>query len=316
MSSTPGAAKATDAVAAARPAARRRGLSDRTLGLLMILPAAVLIVTYLGLPLVTAVITSLFQQDTITHARTYVGLGNFVWLAQNPLFWGSLGRSLYWTVGNAILQLVGGVGIALLLHANLRGRAIARGIVLFPFIVPAVVAALIWNYMLNDMVGVINYALQSLHIITQPLGAMSTPSKAMNTIILISVWKFMPFMVVMFLSRLQTLPLELSEAARIDGCGPLRVFTRITLPWLMPVIIVALLLRIIWSFNEFDLPFLLTQGGPLNATMTLPLLIRYLAFDYLDVGKAAAVALVMIVILFALYRVQATLFQRAEARLR
>jgi multiple sugar transport system permease protein len=316
MSSTPGAAKATDAVAAAKPAAPRRGLSDRTLGLLMILPAAVLIVTYLGLPLVTAVITSLFQQDTITHARTYVGLGNFVWLAQNPLFWGSLGRSLYWTVGNAILQLVGGVGIALLLHANLRGRAIARGIVLFPFIVPAVVAALIWNYMLNDMVGVINYVLQSLHIITQPLGAMSTPSKAMNTIILISVWKFMPFMVVMFLSRLQTLPLELSEAARIDGCGPLRVFTRITLPWLMPVIIVALLLRIIWSFNEFDLPFLLTQGGPLDATMTLPLLIRYLAFDYLDVGKAAAVALVMIVILFALYRVQATLFQRAEARLR
>jgi multiple sugar transport system permease protein len=84
----------------------------------------------------------------------------------------------------------------------------------------------------------------------------------------------------------------------------------------MPVIIVALLLRIIWSFNEFDLPFLLTQGGPLNATMTLPLLIRYLAFDYLDVGKAAAVALVMIVILFALYRLQSTLFQRAEARLR
>jgi multiple sugar transport system permease protein len=316
MSSTPGAAKATNAVAAASPAVRRRGLSDRMLGLLMILPAAVLIVTYLGLPLVTAVITSLFQQDTVTHARRYVGLGNFVWLAQNPLFWESLGRSLYWTLGNAILQLVGGVGIALLLHANLRGRAIARGIVLFPFIVPAVVAALIWNYMLNDMVGVINYVLQSLHIITQPLGAMSTPSKAMNTIILISVWKFMPFMVVMFLSRLQTLPLELSEAARIDGCGPLRVFTRITLPWLMPVIIVALLLRIIWSFNEFDLPFLLTQGGPLNATMTLPLLIRYLAFDYLDVGKAAAVALVMIVILFALYRLQSTLFQRAEARLR
>jgi multiple sugar transport system permease protein len=316
MSSTPGAARATDAVPAAQPAAPRRGMSDHTLGLLMILPAAVLIVTYLGLPLVTAVITSLFQQDTITHARAYVGLGNFVWLAQNPLFWESLGRSIYWTVGNAILQLIGGVAIALLLHANLRGRNIARGIVLFPFIVPAVVAALIWNYMLNDMVGVINYVLQSLHIITQPLGAMSTPGKAMNTIILISVWKFMPFMVVMFLSRLQTLPLELSEAARMDGCGPLRVFTRITLPWLMPVIIVALLLRIIWSFNEFDLPFLLTQGGPLNATMTLPLLIRYLAFDYLDVGKAAAVALVMIVILFALYRVQSTLFQRAESRLR
>src|SRR5437588_9164757 len=173
MSSTPGAARATDAVTAPRPAARRRGMSDHTLGLLMILPAAVLIVTYLGLPLVTAVITSLFQQDTITHARTYVGLGNFVWLAQDPLFWESLGRSIYWTVGNAILQLIGGVAIALLLHANLRGRNMARGIVLFPFIVPAVVAALIWNYMLNDMVGVINYVLQSLHIITQPLGAMS-----------------------------------------------------------------------------------------------------------------------------------------------
>lgn len=315
MSSTPGTVGATDVVTVTRPARRRRGMSDRTLGILMILPAAILIVTYLGLPLITAIITSLFQQDTITQARKFVGLGNFVWLAQNPLFWESLERSIYWTVGNAILQLLGGLGIALLLHAELRGRNIVRGIVLFPFILPAVVAALIWNYMLNDMLGVINYVLQSLHIITQPLGAMSTTSNAMNTIILISTWKFMPFLVVMFLSRLQTLPLELSEAARMDGCGPLRVFTRITLPWLLPVIIVALLLRVIWSFNEFDIPFLLTQGGPLNATMTLPLLIRYLAFDYLDVGKAAAVALVMIVILLLLSRLQFRLFHHAEAEL-
>ena len=290
-------------------------MSDRTLGILMILPAAVLIVTYLALPLITAVITSLYQQDTITHVRKFVGLGNFVWLAQNPLFWDSVGRSIYWTVGNAVLQLFGGLGIALLLHAELRGRNIVRGIVLFPFIVPAVVAALIWNYMLNDMLGVINYVLQSLHIIAQPLGAMSTPGSAMNTIILISTWKFMPFLIVMFLSRLQTLPLELCEAARVDGCGPVRVFTRITLPWLLPVIVVALLLRVIWSLNEFDLPFLLTQGGPLNATMTLPLLIRYLAFDYLDVGKAAAVALVMIVCLLVLSRLQFKLFHRAETAL-
>lgn len=290
-------------------------MSDRTLGILMILPAAVLIVTYLALPLITAVITSLYQQDTITHARKFVGLGNFVWLAQNPLFWDSVGRSVYWTVGNAILQLIGGLAIALLLHAELRGRNIVRGIVLFPFIVPAVVAALIWNYMLNDMLGVINYVLQSLHIISQPLGAMSTPGSAMNTIILISTWKFMPFLIVMFLSRLQTLPLELCEAARVDGCGPVRVFTRITLPWLLPVIVVALLLRVIWSLNEFDLPFLLTQGGPLNATMTLPLLIRYLAFDYLDVGKAAAVALVMIVFLLVLSRLQFKVFHHAETAL-
>lgn len=290
-------------------------MSDRTLGILMILPAAVLIVTYLGLPLVTAIITSLFQQDTITHARKFVGLGNFVWLWQNPLFWDSVGRSIYWTVGNAILQLFGGLGVALLLHAELRGRNLVRGIVLFPFIVPAVVAALIWNYMLNDMLGVVNYALQSLHIISQPLGAMSTPSNAMNSIILISTWKFVPFLIVMFLSRLQTLPLELAEAARMDGCGPLRVFTKITLPWLLPVIVVALMLRIIWSFNEFDIPFLLTQGGPVNATMTLPLLIRYLAFDYLDVGKAAAVALMMIIVLFALSRLQFRLFRYAENEL-
>lgn len=320
MSSTPGRAGASDAATAAAVVAAwrragRRGISDRTLGILMILPAAVLITSYLCLPLVTALITSLFQQDTITHQRSWTGLGNFVWLAQNPLFWESLGRSIYYTVGNAILQLLGGLGIALLLHANLRGRTLARGIILFPFIVPAVVAALVWNYMLNDMLGVVNYVLQSLHLISQPLGAMSTPSNAMNTIVLLSSWKYAPFIVVMLLSRLQTLPLELSEAARVDGCGPLRVFTKITLPWLLPVIIVALLLRVIWSFNEFDLPFLLTQGGPDNGTMTLPLLIRYLAFDYLDVGKAAAVALVMIAILLALFRVQSSLFRRAEARL-
>lgn len=293
----------------------RRGISDRTLGIIMILPAAVLICTYLGLPLVTAIYTSLFQEDTITHQRVWVGLGNFSWLGQNPLFWDSLVRSLYWTAGNVVLQFVGGLGIALLLHAELRGRDIVRGIVLFPFIVPAVVAALIWNYMLNDMLGVINYVLQSWHIISQPLAAMSTPSRAMNTIIVISSWKFVPFIIVMFLGRLQTLPLELAEAARIDGCGPLRVFRYITLPWLLPVIIVALLLRVIWSFNEFDMPYLLTQGGPLNATMTLPLLIRYLGFDYLDIGKASAVALIMIGLLLALAKIMFGLFHRAEAGL-
>jgi len=317
VSTTSGVPAATDAPSAGAPAIqrRRKGISDRTLGILMILPAAVLIITYLAIPLATSVGLSLFQEDTITHASVWVGLGNFTWLAQNSLFWDSLGRSIYWTAGNAIIQIVGGVGVALLLHAELRGRTIARGIMLFPFVIPAVVAALIWNYMLNDLVGVVDYILQSLNIISQPLGAMSTPGKAMNTIILISSWKYMPFMIVMFLSRLQTLPLELSEAARMDGCGPLGVFTRITLPWLMPVIMVALLLRIIWSFNEFDMPFLLTQGGPLNSTMTLPLLIRYLAFDYLDVGKAAAVALVMIGILLALSRLQSALYQRAESRL-
>jgi multiple sugar transport system permease protein len=169
--------------------------------------------------------------------------------------------------------------------------------------------------MLNDMVGVVDYVLQSLHIISQPLGAMSTPDTAMNTIILISAWKFVPFVIIMFLSRLQTLPLELAEAARMDGCGPLRVFRYVTLPWLLPVIIVALLLRVIWSFNEFDVPYLLTQGGPENATMTLPLLIRYLGFDYLDIGKASAVAIIMVVLLLILAKGLFSLYHRAEASL-
>ncbi len=287
-------------------------ISDSRLALVLMLPALVLMLVYVAYPL-WSVVTSAFQQwATLNGPGTFVGLDNFAWLLTGGQFLQAFGHSLYYTIGNIVAQTLLGFAIALLLHQSLPGRNIARGAILFPFIVPAVVAALIWGYLLNDLTGVVNYVLISLHIIDQPLGLLSDPGSAMNTVIAISVWKYMPFMIILFLARLQTVPVDLTEAARSDGASPMQVLRFVIIPWMTPVIIVAVMLRTIWSFNEFDIPFLMTQGGPDQSTVMLPVLIRQLLIDNLDLGRAAAVSVVMILLLAISGGVYAYLFRRGE----
>lgn len=287
-------------------------ISDARLALLLMLPALVLMLVYVAYPL-WSVVTSSFQEwDSLNTPGRFVGLANFAWLFSDGPFIAAFGRSVYYTIANIGSQTLLGFAIALLLHQSLPGRNIARGAILFPFIVPAVVAALIWGYLLNDLTGVLNYVLETLHIIDKPLGLLSDPGSAMNTVVAISVWKYMPFMIILFLARLQTVPLDLTEAARCDGASPMQVLRFVILPWMAPVIVVAVMLRTIWSFNEFDMPFLLAQGGPDQSTLVLPVLIRQLLIDNLDLGKAAAVSVVMILLLGVAGIAYAALFRRGE----
>ena len=290
-------------------------IGDHLLALLMVLPALVLMLLYVLYPLVTVIYSSVMQWDTLTSPGRFVGLQNFSDLFSSDLFRRSLARSGVYTVGNILLQIAGGVLIALLLNKPLPGRNVARGVVLFPFIVPGVVAALIWQYLLNDYTGVVNYLLSEAHLIQHPLGWLSSPKNAMTSVIVISAWKYVPFMTVLFLARLQTIPTEVVEAARCDGASAVDVFRYITLPWITPVLAVAVMLRTIWSFNEFDMPFLLTQGGPSDATLVLPILIREFLLNNLDVGKAAAVSMVMILVLVASGLVYIWVYNRSERTL-
>jgi multiple sugar transport system permease protein len=289
-----------------------RRLGDGWLAFFMVLPALALMSVYVLYPLYQVLAGSFMQSYTLGAAPHWVGLSNFREIFGSDTFMPALGRSVYYTVGNIVLQLSLGLAFALLLNQNLPGRNIARGAVLFPFIVPAVVAALIWTYALDPLTGVVNYVLMSNHLIHQPLQLLSSPATAMNTVILISTWKYMPLIIILFLARLQTIPQEVVEAARCDGANAWEVFFYVTWPWLQPVVLVAVMARTILSFNEFEMPYLLAHGGPLGTVNTLPVLVRELLNDEVDLGRAAAVSLVMMVILAVVLAGYIAAYRRGE----
>ena len=265
--------------------------SDRLLAYAFVLPSAVLLLGMAVYPFVQAAFDSLFHLDLVARSGPFVGLRNYVVLVQSPEVRAALARTVIWTLVNVAVQTTLGMAIALLLNARLRGQTLARGLVLFPYMVPAIVAALIFRFMFNDTVGVVNYLLLSAHLVREPITWLSGTDTALPAAIAVNCWKYTPFMVIVFLARLQTVSPELYDAARIDGASVLGTFRYITFPWMLPVILIAMLLRTIWTVNDFDLLYLLAFGGPLGATTTVPVEIRALAFDDQDVGLASALAI-------------------------
>ena len=289
---------------------------DRLFAYMMLGPAIIMLVALNIYPFLTAVYSSFFSIHTITRATAWAGLGNFIYILKAPLFWQSLWRSLIWTVPGVSIQLVLGIAISLLLHQELKGRWLARGIVLFPYLVPAIVASLIWRFMFSPLTGVVNYLLVDvLGLLSEPIAWLADPKMAMIAIIIVGIWKYVPFMIILFLARLQTTPLELYDAAKIDGASAWQEFWFITLPWLWPTILVALLLRTLWMFNHFDMVYLMAFGGPLYATTTLPVLIRTTAFGLNEMGKAAAISMMMVLILIAASFSYLRYYRRAEEQI-
>lgn len=267
------------------------------LGLALIAPTVVIFCAVIVYPLVSAVYLSLFQVFTPTLKSTWVGLDNYRTLLSGGLFWSALGTTLVWTVGTLTLQVVFGVGMALVLHQNIWFRSLARSLILFPYFISTVVAVLVWKWVLNDLYGILNHVLVGAGLTRMPLDYLGTMPNAMVTTILIGAWKYFPFVVIAVLARLQTIPETLYEAARIDGAGPVARFFDVTLPQLRDVLVVIVMLRAIWDFKEFDLIYLLTGGGPVTATETLPLVVYKQAFALNQMGMASATAVAMMAIL-------------------
>jgi multiple sugar transport system permease protein len=275
-------------------------LKDHTLAVMMVAPSIILILIFAIFPMLQGLYASFFRIEPATLAMKPNGVENYRWLFKQSLFWSSLLRSILWVSTTTVVQLVLGLAISLLLHQELKGRNIARGLVLFPYLIPAIVISLTWRFILDPTMGVINRMLMDFGLIHRPIAFLANQKFALWFVILAGIWKYTPFIILMMLARLQVIPIELEEAARLDGAGPLQLFRYITLPWLMPVIVVTLLLRTIWTFRQFDIVYLFAFGGPLFATTTLPVLIRYLAFDARKIGPAAATATIMLVLMLVL----------------
>lgn len=277
---------------------KTRSLSDRALAHLLVAPALILIGVFAVYPFGVAVLNSFNHVDINTGALTPVGLENYVELYTDPQIRAAFWRSIYWTVSNMALQVALGVIIAMVLNLDLRGQRIARLLVLVPYMVPAIVAALVFRFMFNDVTGVVNYALRSLGLIDQPLNWLSDPQLMMPTLVLVNVWKYTPFFVIVVLAKLQTIPRDLYEAVAVDGGGWWHRFTAVTLPSIIPVLIAGMMLRTIWTAYDFDVPFLLSNGGgPSGSAITVPLAIRSLAFEQQQVGVASALAVCTAILL-------------------
>ena len=286
---------------------------DRLTGLLLVAPTVLLFTVLILYPLGQSLVLSLHRTSTLTLQSRFVGLDNFRVLLADPEFTQAFVNTLIWTAGAVTLQLVCGVGMALLLHGSLVGRSLARGIVLFPYLLPTAVAVLVWRWLFNDLYGYVNYVLLSAGLVDRPLAWLSRMPDAMVSVILVGAWKFFPFVVIAVLARLQSIPDALYEAARIDGASRFAQFRDITLPQIAGVLSIVVLLRAIWDFKEFDLIYLMTGGGPADGTETMPILVYRQAFQLLNFGRGAAVSVAMLLFMLLFFLVYFRVNRHLEA---
>jgi len=287
---------------------------DRMLAYATLAPSAVFLLLLAGVPTVTVFVTAMQDVGMGDMSGPFVGFDNFIWALTSEAFYTALWNSFIWVFGSVSVEMVLGLGLALLLNKTFAFRGVARAVILAPYLVPTVVAVLTWRYMFHDIVGIINAGLISVGVIDKPLLWLNSQSLAMVSVILVGVWKFFPFAVIALLGILQAIPQEQYEAARIDGASSFQQFWRITLPYVMPVFLLTALLRTIWTFHKFEIIYLMTGGGPLDATTTLPILVYLKAFSDFEFGRAAAVAILTFGILGVLLGLYFILIRQAEAR--
>lgn len=288
------------------------GTGDRVIAYLFLVPSAILITLIVLYPFVVVVILSFYQKNLLSPTRLWVGLENYQAFFSDPDLANAVRNTIIWTVGSTSGELVSGLATALLLHQSLRFRSFSRAIVQFPYLVPTIVAVLIWKYMISDQVGVVNLTIENLGLVNQPLTLLGRPERALPTVIMVGVWKYFPFVVLTLLGILQSIPSERYEAAQVDGANWLQEFRYVTFPAILPVLLLVALLRTIWNWDKFDIIYQLTGGGPVQATTTMSVFVYQDAFVKYSEGGAAAVAIVMFFIVLSFSLIYSALYDQAE----
>ena len=297
-------------------AGRLPTLSDRALAYLLLLPSVLLIVGLVVTPFFQAFWFSFTDKHTVSPEYSFVGLDNYLSFFEQPDFPEAFKNSVIWTVGSVVIELLLGTYVALVLQKHFKLRGVARAIVLFPYLIPTIVAVLVWRFMMHDLLGVVNYGLISIGLISQPILWFSNTDTAMMGVIIVGVWKFFPFVVIALLGILQSIPGETYEAAKVDGANMFQELWHITMPAVLPVFLLTALLRTIWTWDKFDIIYLLTGGGPVNATTTLPIFVYREAFDNWRMGRASAVAMVTFAVLLLCTLVYLRYYDKAEGAAR
>jgi len=262
-----------------------------------VMPALVLLVAVAYLPIIYAIALGFYHKTAFNPAMAWAGIYNFLWLLSDAELWAALGRSLAFTLGSVSLQLAWGLFFGLLLNRAFRGQAIFRSLVIVPYLLPTIVVGLVFKWVLNPEYGIVNQVLMDLGLIRLPINFFGGLHSAMLSVIGATVWQYGSFAALLIMARVQAINPKLYEAAKVSGAGPLRCFWDVTLPNLRTTLLLIALLRGIWMFNKFDIIWIITSGGPLQVTETLPIYAYRLAFEDFDFGKAAAACTIMFLVL-------------------
>ncbi len=283
------------------PAERRRwSMSDRALGYTLLAPTAALILVLIGYPFVRALWLSFHKKLLGQPIAPWIGLQNYNTLLHDPRFWSAAKNTIVFTGGSVAIKLVLGLLVALILNEALPLRNLWRSIILLPYAMPTLVSVLVWKWMYNDTAGVLNYLLTETNIRQGPMLWLADPGKAMGSVIAVNVWRGFPFFVITLLAGLQAVPQEQYEAAKVDGAGIWARFWYVTVPSLLPTLAVVTLFSTILTFNDFSIIWVLTRGGPGDATSVLSTLTYQIAIPGYELGKGVAVSVMMLPILVVL----------------
>lgn len=268
-------------------------------GLLYLAPVLLLIITFFLYPSIEIIKTSFYQTKYGIHFK-YVGLENYHLIFHDELFRISLINSLIWTVAGLTLQLSIPLGTALLINQRFIGNTFARGAMLIPWITPSVIIAIMARWILEPSLGMLNDVLLKVGIVGQPINFLGSTSAALPTLIVMQTWQFIPFGTLLILAALQTIPRDLYDAMKVDGAGSFQIFRYLIFPRIGPMIGFVVFLAFVWNFNVFDKIWLTTQGGPVNATMTLPILVYRRTFKTFRMGQSSTIASIIVVSLIIL----------------
>ena len=266
---------------------------NRLFPYVLILGVLILLVGIIAIPTGLGVIISFFNY-TLRPERFFTGITNYMKVFRDVLFWNALKNNFIYVFSAVSLELVTGFWIAVLLSRRFLGQKLWVSLILAPYTISSVVSVVVWKYMFNTSYGIINYFLSFLGI--HSINWLGDPVFAFISAVIIDVWKESPFMTIILYAAMTTVPRELYESAHIDGASFWDCLWKITLPTIRPAIFVVLIFRTIFVFRTFDIPWILTRGGPANSTELLAILTYKYGFVYWDFGRAAAIGVIMLVI--------------------
>jgi multiple sugar transport system permease protein len=270
---------------------------ENRMALFFIAPTFLLVVALFLYPLARTIVDSLYRSSLVFPKPKFVGLGNYIDILTDRTFYEILLHSLIWTVVVVVFQFLLGLGSAFLLHNDFPGRNVVRAVVILPWIVPGVITGLLWMLLYDPQLGMINHVLYKLSIIKTYLTWLSDRKTALLAVIVVTIWKGFPFSALMYMAALQGVNQELLEAVKIDGAGRWGQFFHIIIPEISPIIRTTLLLTTVWTFNYFEIIYIMTNGGPGNSSHIFPTYIYNLAFTRFRFGLASTYAMVTFAIL-------------------
>lgn len=293
-------------------AVNRRTMSFGASSAILLAPALLICAIFIFIPAAMTIIGSLYSFGLTSESWEWVGIDNYLRATADPVFWTALRNNMIIVIGSVVLQVGIGCVLAAILDRGIpRGVTFFRTMIFMPMVVSAVAVAMIWLIILDPNIGILNALVKSLGLKPPQLGWLGDPDISIWMVLIVAAWQYTGFMMVLIIAGLQGLPKELYEAAALDGARGLKAFWYITLPSIRNVLIVAVLITTIGGFKVFDLIFVLTKGGPANATQVLGTYIYLQAFTLTNMGYANAIAVVLLVIAVVLGWLQLKTSRRA-----